>query len=258
MGIFSELFDLTEKEQSAYVNSIMTGVVKEVWNSKYPGMVKVEFILSDTEKKISDWVRVTTPYGGNAFGMYTYPEIGSEVVIAFVMGDINSPVIIGCLWNNKDALPEKVADEKNTKKTFLTKGGNQILISDEEGKESIQIITKEKLAVQLDDEKKVIQIADEKKENSVSIDSSKGEITINASKKITLTAGSESIVLDGTSKKMQLTGSTVSMEGQQGLSIKSSSTLKAQGAMVELKADSNFKAEAGAMMQIKGAMAKIN
>lgn len=258
MGFFSELLDASEDHTKTYINSVITGIVKEIWNTKYPGMVNVEYILSDTEQKVTDWIRVATPYGGNSYGMYAYPEIGTEVVIAFVMGDINSPIIIGCLWNKEDALPKDIPTEENRIKAFLTKGGNQILVSDEEGKESIQVMTKGKLSVQLTDENKTIEIADEKKKNKISIDSSKGEVTITAESKLTLTAGSSSITLDDQAGKIQVSTNQLAMEGKQSMEFKTNSSLKAQGAMVELKAQSNFKAESGAMMQIKGAMTKIN
>ena len=85
-------------------------------------MIKVEYMMGEKDKKTSDWVRVMSGYCGNGFGNYWLPEIGTEVLVGFIHGNMNMPVVLGCLWNGKDKLPEGTADEKNETKTVMTKG----------------------------------------------------------------------------------------------------------------------------------------
>lgn len=91
--------------------------------------------LGSSGKNLTDWIPVAVPYAGKEFGTYFLPEIGSQVLLAFHMGDINCPIVIGSLWNQTDVIPPETANEKNTVKKIKTKGGNVITISEESGKE---------------------------------------------------------------------------------------------------------------------------
>lgn len=258
MSFFSELVSDHPGDAHQYMHSILTGIVRENWNDKYPGMVKVEFILSDIKKKVCDWVRVAMPYCGKEYGMYLLPEVDTEVVVAFVMGDINSPIVIGSVWNNKDTLPKNVADEKNTKKCIVTKGGNQILISEKEKEDMITVLTKKQLRVELSDKEETIKLTDEKGKNSILLDGKNGAITLAAEKKITLKTGSETLTLNGEGKSTKIVSNQLAAEGKQGVALKTNTTFKAEGNMAELKAQSSMKISASGTVQLKGAMTKIN
>lgn len=258
MSLFSKLIEEREEKNTKSTLGIMTGIVKENWDDKYPGMIKVEFILSDTEKKVTDWIRVMTPYGGNNFGTYFFPEIDTEVIVAFIMGDIDNPVVLGCVWNNKDSLPEETADDKNTIKSIQTKAGSSIKFSDKENEEMIELQTVGKLKVSLMDKEGQILLEDENAENTILLDAKNGSITLKAAKTISLEAGSETFVLNGQGQKTEMNSNNLTIEGKQAVNLKTSSSLKAEGTMIELKAQSNLKAEASAILELKGAMAKIN
>lgn len=258
MSFVSELMSENQEQEQHYVNSILTGIVKENWNDKYPGMVKVEFILSDVKKKVCDWVRVAMPYCGKEYGMYLLPEVDTEVVVAFVMGDINSPIVIGSVWNNKDTLPKGVADEKNTKKGMITKGGNQVMISEKEKEDTITVTTKKKLCIELSDKEESIKLTDKEGKNKIQIDSKNGEITLEAEKSITIKAGSETLTLSGSGKSTKISSNQFSAEGKQGIALSTKTTLKAEGNITELKAQSSMKVTASGTVQIKGAITKIN
>ena len=54
------------------------------------------------------------------------PEIGTEVVISFIMGTGISLFVIGSLWNKQSPIPADLPNEKNTFKTIKTKGGSEL------------------------------------------------------------------------------------------------------------------------------------
>ena len=56
----------------------------------------------------SIWAQVAVPYAGNNFGAFFIPDVGSEVLIAFVAGDPGSPIVIGNMWNGSTGLPESL------------------------------------------------------------------------------------------------------------------------------------------------------
>lgn len=238
--------------------SVTTGIVKQNWDSEHQGMVKAEFFIGEQGKNVTGWIPVMMPYAGNGYGSYTLPEIGDTVVIAFNRGDRNCPIVIGSLWSKVNALPAETACEKNTVKCFLTKGGCQVLFDDENGKNKIEISTPKKMKVAIEDEKQVITVSDENGNNGIVIDCSKGAVSVNAEKKMQLCAGGgPMITLDGSANSIELKSNKIDLNGSQSLNAKGSNT-QLSGSMVTLKGDSTVKLESSGIMQVKGAMVKIN
>jgi uncharacterized protein involved in type VI secretion and phage assembly len=256
--MFDEIFqDNNIKENN--VCGIVTGFVKEIYDGKHPGMVKVEMFMTDGTLNITDWIRVIVPYGGKDKGMYFLPDVGDEVAIAFERGDIEKPYVIGCLWNaNVDTIPENTVTEQNTIKKLKTKGGHEVIFDDTKEKGKLQIITPKKSKIVMDDENSLITIsaAGEKGENILKLDSKQGVITITGKKKIVLDAGGTKITIDGTSKKIDIEGDNINLKGKnikeegQAISIK--------GTQTEINAAASLNVKSDATVNIKGVMVKIN
>src|SRR5262249_21351820 len=70
------------------------------------GKVKLKFPFFD-DNTVSDWVRVRQLYAGSGYGAFFLPEKGTEVLVAFVHGDMRRPVVLGGLYNGKDKPPTK-------------------------------------------------------------------------------------------------------------------------------------------------------
>ena len=257
MSLFGELFEQDENIANK-VWGVTTGIVLENWNEENKGKVKVEMNLGTQGKNTSGWIPVMTPYGGKGFGMYALPEVGSFVVIAFEMGDRNRPIVIGSLWNNKNTLPDETAIEKNTVKRMKTKGGCEIIFSEEESKEKITIHTPGELTVLLDDELKTISIQDKENENGMVIDTDKGEAVLMAKSKMEFKVdGNVMLTLDGSSKKTEVKSDMVNIEASQTLNMKGQSS-NLEGSSVKVKADGTIGLESDGMASLKGKMVKIN
>lgn len=76
---------------------------------------------------------------GSDRGIVFLPDKGDQVVVAFVNGQPNMPVVIGSLWSNVAKPPIDNADGKNNVKLIRTRSGHQIRLTDEQGKEAIEI-----------------------------------------------------------------------------------------------------------------------
>ncbi|MDR1548447.1 MAG: phage baseplate assembly protein V [Hungatella sp.] len=259
MGIFDDLLETADTKNLPFSNpGIAVGTIKENWNKDFPGKVRVELLLGEEGKNVTGWIPVAMPYCGNDYGYYSLPEIGCEVVVAFHMGDRNCPVVIGSLWNNKNKLPADTAVEKNTVKRFKTKGGCEVVFHDEDKKTGISVKTPGEFQIVIDDEKKQIVIQDGKGKNGITIDSEKGELTLAAKNKIHLSAGGQDLILaDGQSKTVQVKSSNIKVEADQALNLKGQNTAL-EGTMINLKSQASFKVESSAMLEVKGAMVKIN
>ena len=119
---------------------------EEIFTDKY-GRVKVQFPWdreSAADANSSCWLRVGTPWAGKQWGSIQIPRIGHEVIVQFIEGDPDAPIIIGSVYNASAMPPYKLPDEK-TKTTFKSnssKGGggfNEIRFEDKKGSEQVFI-----------------------------------------------------------------------------------------------------------------------
>ena len=258
MGLYDELRRTSGTSGDGVVNGVVTGIVKENYNKDDPGKVKVEMFLGEEGKNVTGWVPVMNAYSGDNFGVFTLPEVGSEVVVAFNMGDRNKPIVIGCLWSGKNKMPTDTAVEGNVKKRFITKGENEILIDDTSDKQKIKIKTKKGRYILLDDENDSMKMQDKDGKNLVVIDSKKSEITIEAEKKITLkVGGTDALTLDGSGKKAVLTSTNVEVKAASKLELKGQ-TLNAEGTSTTVSGSGSLQLKSSSITQLKGSMVKIN
>jgi type VI secretion system secreted protein VgrG len=58
------------------------------------------------------WVRVTEGWAGTGYGMIALPRVGQEVLVAFVAGDPDQPVVVGRMYNQTQPVPYKLPDDK--------------------------------------------------------------------------------------------------------------------------------------------------
>lgn len=240
------------------VYGVTTGLVKNNWDDKHPGMIQAEYFLGTAGKNVTGWIPVAMPYAYKDCGMYALAEIGSEVVIAFNMGDRNCPIAIGCLWNKKNPLPSGMAAEKNNIKCFRTKGGCEVLFNDEKDKETIGIHTPAGMMLEFDDGKKTAAILDKDKKNGILIELAEGNVTVLAEKKMTFKIGEkEMLTLDGASGTLTEKADAIRQEAARGFSLKAQNT-KIEGTQTDISADSQLSMQSGGVAQLKGATVKIN
>lgn len=78
------------------------------------------------------WARVAVPFAGAERGAYLIPDVGDEVLVTFVNGDPRYPVVIGSLWNGRDAAPETLggSGEEVDRWSFTGKAGTRIAIEE--------------------------------------------------------------------------------------------------------------------------------
>lgn len=258
MALFDELFEIPKESHNQKMFSITTGYVKENYNDKFQGRVKVEFFLAEEGKAVSEWIRVMTPYAGSGFGNFFLPEVGSEVVVGFNMGMIDEAIVLGCLWNDVDKIPESFVNKENSIKSIMSKNGHKITLDETEGKEKIEIQTKGNISILMDDKEKQIKIQDDSSENVILMDGKNGEIVMKAKQKITFSLnGNQMILLDGTSKKIELSANSMEANGSQTLVLKGQNT-SIEGNMMNITSKGNLKVESTGIFQAKGSMVQIN
>ncbi len=88
---------------------LMVGIVTNNKDPDKMGRCKVaipDLSESESQQFETTWARLSTPMGGKERGIYFLPEVDDEVMVAFVLGDIAFPVIIGACHNHQDIPPE--------------------------------------------------------------------------------------------------------------------------------------------------------
>lgn len=259
MGLYDEFCFQQPVEKSGYAQGIVLGIVKDNYDKEHPGMVKVNYILGEEGQTESDWIRVLSPYAGKQFGQYFLPEIGTEVLVGFIGNMLDSPVILGCLYNEEDKQPDNVVSEKNDKKIIHTKGGIQILFSEEEKKERITITTPKELKLELQDEKELITITDKTGKNAIKIDSKNGIIQLEAEKKIVLKAGSDTLTLEGNKGVECKSSGGKFIADVSDIELKAKANVKmSANASIEAKANATLKMTTSGQAVLKGSITQIN
>lgn len=199
-------------------------------------------VIDNTGKGI--WARLARPYASNNAGHVFYPEVGDEVLLAFLDGDPRYPVILGSVFSSSRKPPLPL-DEKNTQKGIVT--SSQLKVLFDETKKSITLQTPGGHSIVMSDDAKSITLTDL---NGNSAKFSTDGIVLNSVKNLTITAA-QNVSIEA--KAGQLTA-----KGTQGVTV--------SGLKVALSADTEFSAKGNATASltasgqttVKGAIVMIN
>jgi type VI secretion system secreted protein VgrG len=115
---------------------------EEIWVDKW-GRVLVLFPW-DRKKATSCWVRVSQDWAGKGWGMVNIPRVGQEVIVSFLEGDPDRPIITGRVYNAEQTVPYTLPDfgTRTTFRTSSSTGGgiehyNELRFEDKTGKEQV-------------------------------------------------------------------------------------------------------------------------
>ncbi len=132
---------------AGYLSAMVIGKEgEEIWTDKY-GRVKVKFPWDRDDVKGEDrtvWIRVAQMWAGKAWGAMFIPRIGMEVVVSFLDGNPDRPLIIGTVYNAVQSVPYELPKNqtRSTIKTHSSKDGdgyNELRFEDLKGSEEIFI-----------------------------------------------------------------------------------------------------------------------
>jgi type VI secretion system secreted protein VgrG len=139
------------KTPRPYIRGPQTAVVtgpsgEEIYTDKY-GRIRVQFFWDRYGKKdenSSCWIRVAHNWAGKQWGVIFTPRIGMEVLVDFIDGNPDHPLVTGCVYN-ADMMPPYALDANKTQaglKTRSSKGGgsddfNELRFEDKKGSEEV-------------------------------------------------------------------------------------------------------------------------
>lgn len=289
---------------------------EEIWTDKY-GRIKVQFPWDregTKDDKSSIWIRVAQSLAGPGFGALVLPRIGQEVVVSYLHGDPQRPLVTGCVYNGENALP--VALPANQTQTVLRtrsskqgEAGNELRLEDKKDAEQVYLRAQKDLLVEVENAltttvKKGAQVHTlEEGDRTLEIrkgnethkvqgtrtlevtgaetHTSKaafkhtvggdyelqidGKLTLSVTGGLTIKTSGDGLLQAGTALVLkagtELTGQAgTNLTHKAGMKLlqQASMQLDQMAPIINSKADATQNVEAGAMLTLKGAMAKVN
>ena len=135
------------------------------------GRVKVEFFWDRAGKEVSQpeerscWVRVANNFAGKQWGFVALPRIGQEVVVEYLEGDPDRPLIVGSVYNDSQKLHYSLAEgddrDKNKTKTYFVSnsspggtGYNELMFDDRANSEQVFVHAQKNMDVRVKNDSK--------------------------------------------------------------------------------------------------------
>ncbi len=125
--------------------AIVTGPAGEEIHTDEHGRIKVQFHwdrLGQMDDRTTCWIRCMQSWSGKGWGAWVLPRVGMEVVVSFIDGDVDRPLVTGCVYNGDNNNPYHLPAKKmvSTFKTNSYPGGdgyNELRFDDTKGGEEI-------------------------------------------------------------------------------------------------------------------------
>ncbi len=260
---------------------------EEIFTDKY-GRIKVKFHWDrkgKSDETASCFIRVAHGWAGKGWGAFYLPRIGQEVIVSFLEGDPDRPIVTGSVYNAEQTVPYALPDNatKSTLKSESSKGGggnNEFRFEDKKDEEEIYMHAQKDYNVKIENDATWEILNDEtvtiKNQRKVTIEEaddlltvSKGNQTIEVSKGNQETKVKGTRKVDVTDNEDHVNAADFTHEVKGNYTLKVTGNLKIEatgkidivstGAMkieskqaMDLKAGMDLKAKAGMNMKLEG------
>lgn len=104
-----------QKKYSGVMTALVVGPAGSEVHTDSLGRIRVQFHwdrLGRSDEHSSAWVRVMSPAAGNQFGQVRLPRVGEEVVILFLNGNLDYPIVIGSVYNRDRQPPWQLPEQR--------------------------------------------------------------------------------------------------------------------------------------------------
>ncbi|MBY0500405.1 MAG: type VI secretion system tip protein VgrG [Alphaproteobacteria bacterium] len=215
------LFQAPQKTAKPRIYSTQTAVVtgasgQDIYTEQY-GRIKVKFHWDPSpnqDETTSCWIRVATLWAGQTWGTLFTPRVGQEVVVSFIDGDPDNPLVVGAVYNgvnNPPYLPSDptrstIKSQTSPSSGEATPGYNEISIEDQQGSEQINVYAQKDFNITVQNDQNitivggnrtiVLQSQDEQNETRTSQQSNDSLKLMNGTKSVEIVQGDYTILLD--------------------------------------------------------------
>jgi type VI secretion system secreted protein VgrG len=246
------------------------------------GRIRIQFYWDREgaeDGKVTCWVRVAQSLAGKGWGSQFIPRVGMEVVVQFLNGDPDRPLVTGAVYNGANTPPYALPGAKTQsglKTRSSPKGGadnfNELRFEDKKGEEQV-FLHAEKDFVQSIKNDETLEVGNNQTitvqndrsltvsegNESLTIDKGNRRATLSAGNDtLTLTKGDLSVMLDGGDYTLNAKAGKVTIQAAQSIELKvGGSSLKLTPSGIEVKG-TVIKLDAQGTVEVKAAMAEVN
>ena len=220
------------------IHGVQTAVVvgmngEEIWTDSY-GRIKVQFHWDEEGKKdeySSCWIRVSQVWVGKGWGTLFTPRIGTEVIVSFLEGDPDRPMIIGAVYNGEQTVPYPL-NNKQTTSTILSRSskagqaGNELRFDDTKNAEEVYIRAQKDMNVLIEDK----ETRTVKATRDLTVEGNENHTNQSAFNRTV--AGDYTLNVDG-NLDIRVNGG-ITINGSQNISIQANATMTNKAALIKL------------------------
>ncbi|MBX8533090.1 type VI secretion system tip protein VgrG, partial [Pseudomonas cichorii] len=179
--------------------AMVTGPQDQEIHCDQHGRIKVQFHWDregQQDARSSCWLRVSSSWAGNRYGAVALPRVGMEVLVTFLEGDPDQPLVTGCLYHAENTPPYALPEHRTRSvfKTLSSPGGggsNELRIEDRKDQEQIFIHARRNWDQSIGHDQK-IHVGNERHDrveaNSYSEFRAEEHCTVNADRKVEIRA----------------------------------------------------------------------
>ena len=228
---------VTAPVMAGLYSAVVIGASAEEVYTDDLGRIQVRF-PSDNHNDITTentlWVRVMQGWAGNNWGIQFTPRVGMEVAVAFLEGDVNRPVVVGCLFNEQNKpIFATAAKNKSGLRTRSTKNGgssnfNELSFDDTTGSELFYLHAEKDFTLEVEHDHSVTVTNDE----TVTIQGTKTD-TVTGDHALTVSQGNHATTVSQGNK------STIVSAGNETLDVTKGSVSHSAGQSITLAVGNN-------------------
>lgn len=238
-------------------------------NQDKDGRIKVHFLwdVSDS-KSTSCYLRVMQQTAGVNAGMQFIPRIGDEVLVDFINGDIDQPIVIGSVYNGNTQPPyaQKDATQSTIKTGLADDTAHEICFDDKKGEEKLSLTSGKDFAITVENNATTLVNAEDsvtiKKTQTTSIEDSQtitvknnytlkaDKITLEGDTQIELKVGSNKITISSSGVKID--ASSIELKSSQDTEISAMNFTTSSNASTKISANANVDIKATAQANLEG------
>ncbi|MEO5369661.1 MAG: type VI secretion system tip protein VgrG [Magnetococcus sp. DMHC-1] len=248
--------------------ALVVGPEGEEIHTDAHGRIRVRFFW-DRKSGQSCWTRVAQAWAGKGWGTLFIPRVGMEVVVNFLEGDPDRPLVVGAVYNGKNPPPytQPAKASRSGIKTRSTKGGgeanfNELSFDDTKGAEEVYLHGEKNFnrVVENNDSLHVgnDQTITIKKNRTEKVESGNESVTIASGNRAVVVAGNDSLTVSKGNKTTEVSSGKVSVKAMQAIELKvGSNSILIDQSGITLKGIL-IKVEGSAMVEVKGPMVKVS
>jgi type VI secretion system secreted protein VgrG len=265
---------------------------EEIWTDAY-GRIKVKFHWDRTttaDQNSSCWVRVSQASAGQGWGHLVLPRVGQEVVVSYVDGDPDRPLVTGSVYNKQGTVPVTLPDNQTqsvmrSRSSKNGTAGNEIRMEDKLNSEELYVHAQKDMTVLIENAlSTTVTTGAEthtltKGDRTIDVQTGKETHTVKGTRTLDVTGDethtnhgafsqtvsgnytltvSGNLVIDVSGSVSIKSGTSFKNEAGTTLDNKAGTGLTGEGLTIEHKASTTQTIDGGPMLVLKGTMIKLN